>query len=762
MIDRSGELSERYAKGLAEYIKLPDEAGLVSAYQLGRELMAQGYGVIHFAALHTRAVVRATPPVDAPAELSRRSWQFFAEALAPFEMALRGYRESNEALKALASTLEQRVQERTRELSQAERALREQSRIMTAVAGSISDGIAVADSAGKFLFVNQPARKIIGEEATDGHAPIPGAFLPDGTTPFSADELPLLRAMRGEQTQAIPMLVRNKDFPDGAQLSVIGSPWQDEVGGIEGGVVVFRDVTASQRAEDARRRSDERYRMLFERSPLPMWTYDRGTLAFVSVNDSAVRHYGYSREQFAGMTIADIRPPDDVTELLADVAQASPELQGKRWRHLKKDGSIILVEIRAHDFERDGRPERLVLVNDVTAAVRAHETLAKTEDQLRQSQKMDAIGRLAGGVAHDFNNILTVIISVAELVLEDLKPGEPLAEDIEEIRKAGRRAADLTKQLLMFSRHQVFEPKVLELNTVLGNMEKMLQRLIGADVDLVSFPNPSLGKIRADPGSLEQVIMNLAINARDAMPTGGQLTLETSNVLLDEEFASQHVGATPGPHVMLAVSDTGVGMDRATQARIFEPFFTTKEKGKGTGLGLSTVFGIVRQSGGSIWVYSEPGKGTTFKIYFPRTDSEVDVAPAVRLPETLFGSETILLVEDDDQVRDVAQGILKRYGYRVIEARNAGEALLHSEGHAGAIDLLLTDVVMPQLSGPELAQRLGRARPTMKILCMSGYTDESIVRHGVLEARIAYLQKPLTPEGLARKVRELLDAPLEL
>ena len=370
---------------------------------------------------------------------------------------------------------------------------------------------------------------------------------------------------------------------------------------------------------------------------------------------------------------------------------------------------------------------------------------------------MDAVGRLAGGVAHDFNNVLSVILSYGEMLLADMKPGEPMRDDIDEIRKAGLRAADLTRQLLMFSRQQVLAPKVLDLNDVLTSMDKMLQRILGADVDLVSLPTQPLGRVRADPSSVEQVIMNLVVNARDAMPTGGKLTMDTANVVLDEAYAQAHLGVKPGAHVMLAVTDTGTGIEKATLARIFEPFFTTKESGKGTGLGLSTVFGVVQQSGGSVWVYSEVGKGTTFKVYLPRVDAAVEAIGETMPPTTLRGTETILLVEDDDQVRVVARGILRRSGYHVIEARNAGEALLSSEQHAGTIHLLLSDVVMPQMSGPELAKRLAGVRPDMKVLCMSGYTDDSIVRHGVLEAHIAYLQKPITPDTLATKVREVLE-----
>jgi len=395
---------------------------------------------------------------------------------------------------------------------------------------------------------------------------------------------------------------------------------------------------------------------------------------------------------------------------------------------------------------------------DLAERRRSEKALRESERQLRHAQKMEAVGMLAGGIAHDFNNILSVILSYGDMVLSELKPGEPMRDDIEQIRKAGQRAADLTRQLLMFSRQQVIEPKVLDLNDVLADIDKMLQRILGADVDLVTLPGSPLGRVRVDPGSIEQVIMNLVVNARDAMPTGGQLTIETANVDLDEAFVRAHHAVKPGPHVMLAVSDTGVGMDQATMARIFEPFFTTKERGKGTGLGLSTVFGIVQQSGGSVWVYSEVATGTTFKVYLPCVDAPIDSVRSSEAPTNLRGSETILLVEDDDQVREVALAILRKSGYQVIEARHAGEALLHSERHLGKVHLLLTDVVMPQMSGPELAKRLEGSRPEMKVLCMSGYTDDSIVRHGVLEAHLAYLQKPITPDSLTTRVREVLDA----
>lgn len=507
---------------------------------------------------------------------------------------------------------------------------------------------------------------------------------------------------------------------------------------------------ARRRAEHELQASEARYRVLFESSPLPMWVFATETLAFLAVNEAAIRHYGYTREEFAKLTIADLQLEDLGDR--KDGAAGRSSTGGATWRHRKKNGESILVEIKAHDFEFSGKPARLILANDVSERLRL-------EEQLRQAQKMEAIGRLAGGIAHDFNNVLSVILSYGEILLADLKPGEPMRDDIEEIRKAGKRAAALTRQLLLFSRQQVIDPKVLDLNEVLLSMDKMLQRIIGEDVELVSQAGQGLGRVRADPGSIEQVIMNLVVNARDAMPTGGRLTIETANVILDREYAREHMGVKPGHHVALAVSDTGIGMDRATQARIFEPFFTTKPQDKGTGLGLSTVFGIVQQGGGSVCVNSEPGKGTTFKIYLPRVDAAVDAAGPQAAPPTNRGAETILLVEDDDQVRAIARVILRKHGYEVIEARHAGEALLLCEQHPGTIHLLLSDVVMPQMSGPELAKRLANVRPEMKLICISGYTDDSVLRHGVLDVQIAYLQKPITPETLARKVREVLDSP---
>jgi signal transduction histidine kinase len=436
-----------------------------------------------------------------------------------------------------------------------------------------------------------------------------------------------------------------------------------------------------------------------------------------------------------------------------------------------EESAVQAMRAGAHDYVLKGNLARLAPAMDrelgdaaarkarrqAEEALRAQEAaLRRTEEQLRHSQKMEAIGALAGGVAHDFNNLLSVILSLSEMVMEDLSESDPIRADVNEIKEAGMRAAALTRQLLAFSRQQVIDPEVLDLNQIIQDMDRMVRRILPANIELTTIPFAALDKCRADAGQLEQVVMNLVVNARDAMPHGGKLTIETANVELDDAYARMHVGVEVGRYVLLAVTDTGTGMDEATQARIFEPFFTTKEKGKGTGLGLSTVFGIVEQSGGHVWVYSEPDKGSTFKVYLPVTEE----APGLVVPRSppsaaLRGTETVLLVEDEDQIRHVARGILERHGYRVIECRSAGEALLVCERSTDPIDLLLTDVVMPQMTGPQLAERLASLRPGMRVLFVSGYTEGALRE---LSDRSAFLQKPLTVAAVTRKVREVLDA----
>jgi two-component system cell cycle sensor histidine kinase/response regulator CckA len=518
-------------------------------------------------------------------------------------------------------------------------------------------------------------------------------------------------------------------------------------------------IIERKRAEDALRASEARFARLWESGIVGIATADLAGTTY-DANDEFLRMLGYTRDELAAGQLqwANQTPPEWRSADETAIAQLRTTGSARPWEKelIRKDGVRVpvLIGVAMLDAQRF-----IAFLSDLSEKKQVEASLHRSDEQLRQAQKMEAVGRLAGGIAHDFNNALSVVLSYGEMMLDELRPGEPMRDGVEEICKAGFRAAGLTRQLLMFSRQQVVAPRVLDLNEILLDIDKMLQRILGADIELLSLRSEPLGKVRADAGSIEQVILNLVVNARDAMPTGGKLTLETSNVMLDQDYANAHHGASPGPHVRLTVTDTGVGMDRLTQSRIFEPFFTTKERGKGTGLGLSTVFGIVQQSGGSIWVYSEPGMGTTFKIHLPRIDADkADISRSRPIPTiSMRGTETILLVEDEDQVRAVARDILRRNGYKILEARNAGEAILLSET-AGVISLLLTDVVMPQMSGPALAIRIAGHYPGIRILCMSGYTDDSIVRHGVLDATMAYLQKPFTPDTLTRKVREVLDA----
>jgi signal transduction histidine kinase len=476
---------------------------------------------------------------------------------------------------------------------------------------------------------------------------------------------------------------------------------------------------------------------------------------YVYVNDTVVAQGQQPRERLIGRTMMECYPGIEQTPMFEALRRCMGERRHDRMENqfTFPDGSTGWFELRFVPV-----PEGTCILSlDVTAQKRAAATLSRTEEQLRHAQKMDAIGRLAGGVSHDFNNMLSVILSYTGQILSELERDDPLRADLEQIEKAGERAADLTRQLLTFSRQQVVLPRVLDLTQIVAGMEKMLGRLLGADVEVTLLPDSRLGKVKADPGQIEQIVMNLAVNARDAMPRGGKLTIQTNSTELDDHYASEHLGVTPGPYVMLAVTDTGTGMSPETQAQIFEPFFTTKERGKGTGLGLSIVFGIVKQGGGHVWVYSERGQGTTFKVYFPRTDAKADTIPSQPPPtESGRGSETILLVEDDDQVRAAARGILRRSGYTVLDAPGPGEALLVVEKYGARIHLLVTDVVLPRMNGPELVDRIRVTRPGIKVLFMSGYTDEAIIQHGLLDSGVAFLQKPIVPDILTRKVREAL------
>lgn len=631
------------------------------------------------------------------------------------------------------------------------------------------------------------------------------------------------------------------------------------------------------KANQELRASEKQYRLLFEGNPMPMWVVDRDNLRFLAVNQAAIRHYGYSGDEFFSMTIADIRPDEDVPRLVSSMARRVPGLsEAELWRHRKKDGAVIQVEITSHPITMDGRDAELILAHDVTEQRKNQENLRQSEErfatafrssplaitistekegryvdandaytkmmgyqqeeivgktanelgiwvdpedrermvqqvdqpeqaepletrfrtksgderrvrisagrilldgkpcvlantlditesrrleeQFRQAQKMEAVGRLAGGVAHDFNNLLSVIMGYSEIAQDAAPRGTAVRNHLDQIKKAAERAAALTQQLLAFSRQQVLQPKVLSLNAVVDSVSKMLLRVIGEDVTLNLAPGEPLGSIKADLGQIEQVLMNLVVNARDAMPEGGKIMIETANVELDETYARQHQSVKPGSYVMLSFSDTGCGMDATTMAQIFEPFFTTKEPGKGTGLGLSTVYGIVKQSGGYVWAYSEPMRGTTFKIYFPRVDGPAEKLSAPR-PELVFdrGTETILLVEDDDAVRALIAELLRGAGYTVLEANGANTAIEMAERHRNSIHLVLTDVIMPGMSGGDLIVHLRALQPNLAILFMSGYASDLIGRAGVTEPERFLLHKPFTRKSLLTKVRAMLD-----
>jgi PAS domain S-box-containing protein len=521
-----------------------------------------------------------------------------------------------------------------------------------------------------------------------------------------------------------------------------------------------RDIRERERAEDALRAERERFRVtLASIGDGVLVTDTEGRVTFL--NEAARTLTGHD-DTVRG------RPSAEVFPILNETTRQPVEDPVRR---VLREGGVVELANHTLLIARDGteRPieDTAAPIRDERGEVRGvvlvfHDVSQRRrlEAQFLQAQKMEAVGRLAGGVAHDFNNLLTVILGYSDAVLSGLPPEGPVRAMVEEVSQAGQRAAGLTRQLLAFSRQQLLEPRVLDLNTVVNGIEKMLGRLIGEDVSITCVLDPDLGRVRADPGQIEQVLMNLAVNARDAMPQGGRLTIETANVRLDETYTQSHPEVRPGRYVMLSLTDTGVGMDETTKARLFEPFFTTKEVGRGTGLGLATVYGIVKQSGGSIFVYSEPNRGTSFKIYLPRLEA---VAPLPKsnpgLVKSSGGGETILLVEDEEAVRTLTRQVLESKGYTAIEARDGQDALHRAERYEGPIHLLLTDVVMPHLGGRELADRLKVSRPGLRVLYLSGYTDDAVVRHGVLEADVAFLQKPFTPAELARKVREVLDGP---
>ncbi len=639
---------------------------------------------------------------------------------------------------------------------QAEEALRQSEERYRTILDDIEEGYFEVDLAGRSTFVNDSLCKIYGYPREE--------FLGTDNRRFTDKENAerVYEAFNQVYRTGEPGRIFNYEIirKDGTkrQVEVFPSLRKDSSGKPMGFRGITRDVTERKQAEEALQKEREISLSILENAPYAVALIDKGG------------QYIYANSEFTNIT----------GYLLQDVPTGRDWFQkafpdpGDRRRMLKlwkedrskgdminrefsihcKDGKICQVDFRS-TFLRDGRA--VVAFRDVTERQRAEEEMKSLQEQLRQSQKMEAIGRLAGGIAHDFNNLLTIIKGYSQLSLIELKEDTPLKGNIEHIHTATDRAADLVRQLLAFSRRQILEMKVWDLNTILANLNSMLRRLIGEDIELTMILGEDLGRVKTDIGWIEQAIMNLVVNARDAMPSGGKLTIETENAVLDDAYVSRRVGVKPGRFVMLSVSDTGLGMTPEVRERLFEPFFSTKEKDKGTGLGLSTVYGIVKQSDGDIWVYSEPGKGSTFKIYLPRVDEPPEqLREKASGDELLRGSETILLVEDEEEVQKLAVRVLERQGYRVLSARNGDEALLICEEHKDPIHLMLTDVVMPGMNGQELAERLRPFHPKMKVLYMSGYTDNAIVLHGVLREGVHYIQKPFTVEALARKVREVL------
>ena len=569
---------------------------------------------------------------------------------------------------------------------------------------------------------------------------------------------PAVKAMETGESQESELTLENQDhWPEsqGYWLSR-GAPVRDVQGNIIGAIEIALDITDRKTAELER----ERLMAAIEQAgEIVVITDPEGTIQYV--NPAFEKITGYTRQESIGKTPRMLKSGKQDEAFYRNLWNSIAD--GRIWKgrmvNKRKDGTFYTEESTVSPVRNvSGKIVNYVAVKrDISETLRADKERSELQDQLQQSQKVEAIGNLAGGIAHDFNNMLSVIIGYGENIIEKLHPGDPLREDAQEILEAGRRSASLTRQLLAFSRKQTLQPEVLDLNEILHDLEKMLARVIGEDIELEMKLSKDLYRVMADPGQIEQVIMNLAVNSRDGMPDGGSLIIETVNTELDEAYASNHVSVTPGKFVMLALTDNGCGMDKETLSKIFDPFFTTKEKGKGTGLGLSTVYGIVKQSGGNIWTYSEPGKGTTFKIYLPRTEAEPEMkVKAVVEEQEKGGGEHILVVEDDASLRRLCSRILSNLGYRITLAANGGEALLEVEEKGFKPDLVVTDVVMPGMSGKVLVDRLRKTMPELKVLYMSGYTDNAIVHHGVLDPGTPFIQKPFNTRDFGAKVQDVL------
>ncbi len=618
-----------------------------------------------------------------------------------------------------------------------------------------NDAIFLVDpDSGRIEKVNETACRLLGRDRKELYEmPFAELAAEQGNEEFHAFLPGVAYCEAGEQSLSVLLLGR-----DGNKIPVemtvktmseCGEPWL---------VAVARDVSDRKQAEAELK--DNRLKHLNTLDAIPDMLYEMapdGTIIYA--NRTAAETLDISPEDLGKINFSRFLEKEEADRLrqeIRNVAENRHPSQNVSYNLKTRDGSRLPVEVHDTLLEREGQPPTILgVARDITDR-------KQLEERFLRSQRMEALGRLSGGIAHEYNNLMTAITGYADLMLLSLAQGDPLRKRAEEILRAGEMAQSLTRQLLAFNRKQVFQPSVLKLNEVVSDMEPMLRRLIGEDIDLVTNLDPDIGFAKTDKAQIEQAILNLTANSRDAMPDGGTVTLETRNLEMDSIEAARHVPMKPGPYVVLAFSDTGVGMGKEVQSHIFEPFFTTKEKDKGTGLGLSTVYGIVKQSGGYIWVDSQEDEGATFKVYLPRISAK-DLPDQPRQPapppRTLDGSETILLVEDQDSIRDLVCEVLQRKGYKVLDAKNAGEAILISEQHTGLIHLMLTDMVMPRMGGRDLSERLGPWHPEMKVLYMSGCTENAMVQKGLQEPGLPFLEKPFSPEALARKVREVLNVP---
>jgi len=643
----------------------------------------------------------------------------------------------------------------TNTLQEAEKALRESEERYRRLVELCPDAVVIIQGDGRVAFVNLSGARLLGAERPQQLVGMPAIDLVHPDDRDRARER--MNSLREGKTA--PLTQEKMVRIDGGVIDVEGAAAAFPYQGEQAIQVVIRDITPRMEAEGAIRRQAEIIRAMAESMGEGLYALDRsGRVTFM--NAAAQRLLGWSREELLFRDLHQMthyRRPDGTMLSKQDCAvlgvmESRSVVHREDDAFIRKDGSFLPVAYTSAPLKTGSEIAGAVVVfSDITER-------RQLEEQLLQSQKMEALGRLASGIAHEFSNALSVVSGYAELALEGLAKNHPARAKIQEVLVATGRAAGVTRQLLAFGRTQVIEPRVLDLNTLVGEIEEMLRRLLGEDIELAIRLAPDLGRIKADAGQVQQVILNLAVNAREAMPRGGKLTIETRNIEMDEEFARGFVDVRPGHYVLLAVSDTGVGMDQATRAHIFEPFFTTKQVGRGAGLGLASAHGIVKQSGGHIWVYSEPKFGTTFKVYWPlmgEAASPLKLTPPSRA--FVGGSETVLVVEDDDMVRTLVREILGTAGYNVIEARNPEEGLRMAGELRGGIHLMITDVIMPGMSVRTFVDRLAKPQPHMKILFMSGYTDEAIVHHGLIEPGLAFLQKPFTRDSLAQKVREVLD-----